>query len=134
MKLIDLKCNSCGANLKLDPENIQAFCQYCGKKLLIDMDKLSEVLKEKEKTKQIIEKEQHITKRKEMDYNYKKDKEKREFKQFMIGEGCFFGIPLLLCGGYLVEDYLIYIFVGIGIVLGLIISYILYQKFLKKNK
>lgn len=133
MNFIDLKCKNCGADLKLDPENIQAFCQYCGSKLLIDMDKLSEVLKEKEKTKQVIEKEQHITKRKEMDYNYKKDKEKSDFKQFMIIEGCCFGIPLLLCGGYLLKDYLAYLFIGFGIALGLIISYIVYQKFVKKK-
>lgn len=110
MKFIDLKCKNCGADLKLDSENIQAFCQYCGSKLLIDMDKLSEVLKEKEKTKQVIEKEQHITKRKEMDYNYKKNKEKGDFKQFIIIEDCCFGIPLLLCGGYSLKDYLVYIY------------------------
>lgn len=133
MKFIDLKCENCGADLKLDPENIQAFCQYCGSKLLIDMDKLSEVLKEKEKTKQVIEREQHITKRKEMDYNYKKDKEKSDFKQFMIIEGFCFGIPLLLCSGYFLKDYLVYIFIGLGIALGLIISYIVYQKFVKKK-
>ena len=133
MKLIDLKCKHCGASLKLDPDNIQAFCQYCGNKLLIDMDKLSEVLKEKEKTKQVIEKEQHITKRKEMDYNYKKDKEKRDFKEFMIVEGFCFGIPLLLCCVYFLKDYLLYIFIGLGIALGLIIGYIVYQKFFKKK-
>lgn len=133
MNFIYLKCKHCGANLKLESDNIQAFCQYCGNKLLIDIDKLSEVLKEKEKTKQIIEKEQHITKRKEINYNYKKDKEKRDFKDFMIIEGFCFGIPFLLCIGYFLKDYLIYIFIGLGIALGLIVGYILYKKFLNKN-
>lgn len=96
MKLIDLKCENCGANLKIDTDNIQAFCQYCGSKLLIDMDRLSEVLKEKEKTKQVIEKEQHITKRKEMDQNYKKEKEKREFKETIIVFILVIGICLLM--------------------------------------
>ena len=133
MKFIDLKCKNCGADLKLDPENIQAFCQYCGSKLLIDMDKLSEVLKEKEKTKQVIEKEQHTTKRKEMDYNYKKYKEKSDLITFLVIEAVIGG-PILLYGLYnVIKDYMSYICIGLGVAIGLIVGYIVYQKFLKKR-
>lgn len=133
MKLIDLKCKHCGANLKLDPENIQTFCQYCGDKLLIDMDKLSEVLKEKEKTKQVIEKEQHITKRKELDYNYKKEKDKSDLRTFLIIEAIFV-LPLLLCEiYYVIKGYISYICIGLGIAIGLIAGYVIYQKKFRKK-
>lgn len=36
MKLINLKCTNCGADLQVDPERKQVFCSYCGTKLLID--------------------------------------------------------------------------------------------------
>lgn len=36
MKLIKLKCSSCGADLEVDIEKKQVFCVYCGAKLLID--------------------------------------------------------------------------------------------------
>jgi len=97
------------------------------------MDKLSEVLKEKEKTKQVTEKEQHITKRKELDYNYKKEKDKSDLKTFLVIEAVF-GIPLLLCGlYYIIKDYMSYICIGLGIAIGLIACYVIYQKFLKKK-
>lgn len=133
MKLIDLKCKHCGANLKLDPDNIQAFCQYCGDKLLIDMDKLSEVLKEKEKTKQVIEKEQHLTKRKELNYNYKIEKDKSDLKTFLVIESVMIG-PLLLYGLYnMIKNYMLYICIGLGIAIGLIVGYVIYQKFFEKK-
>ena len=36
MKLIKMKCPSCGADLELDGEKPQAFCTYCGQKIMID--------------------------------------------------------------------------------------------------
>ena len=36
MKLINLRCSNCGANLQVDPERKQIFCSYCGTKLLVD--------------------------------------------------------------------------------------------------
>ena len=133
MKFIELKCNNCGADLKLELENMQTFCQYCGSKLLIDMDNLSEVLKEKEKTKQVIGKEEHITKRKEMDYDYQKNKDKIALIIVLVVITIFMG-PLILYGiYYILKEYLSYIFIGLGIALGLIVAYVVYQKFLKKR-
>lgn len=144
MNLIDLKCKNCGANLKLNPEKLQAFCQYCGNELLIDMNTLSEVLKEKEKTKQviekekektkqIIEKEQYITQRKKMDYKYKKYKENSDLRYFLVIVAIL-GAPIWLSILYsIIEDYISYICIGLGIAIGLIICYLVYQKFLKKK-
>ena len=53
MKLISLECPGCKANLELDPENLIAYCPYCGKKLLFDLNQVEEILYQKEKTKQI---------------------------------------------------------------------------------
>ena len=36
MKFISTNCPACGAGLNIDIENKQAYCQYCGNKLLID--------------------------------------------------------------------------------------------------
>ena len=95
MKFIHLKCDSCGAELELDPEHLQAYCQFCGSKLLIDMDQLSELLVEKEKTKRVVESEQNATKREEIKYHYKEEKDKRKHKQEMTELGFIFGVPIL---------------------------------------
>ena len=36
MKLIDLKCPNCGSVLQVNPEQKEAYCQYCGAKLAVD--------------------------------------------------------------------------------------------------
>ena len=36
MKLIDTTCPKCGANLRIDADRNQAFCEYCGAQILID--------------------------------------------------------------------------------------------------
>lgn len=51
MRLIQMKCSNCGAPLDINLDHLQAYCPYCGQKLLIDIDKLNEIIAEKEKTK-----------------------------------------------------------------------------------
>ncbi len=36
MRLVSLMCPQCGAQLQIDVDRSQAFCQYCGAKLLLD--------------------------------------------------------------------------------------------------
>ena len=36
MKLINTTCPKCGANLRIDADRKQAFCEYCGTQILID--------------------------------------------------------------------------------------------------
>lgn len=38
MKLIDLTCSKCGAQLKVNPELSKCMCQYCGNEMLIDQE------------------------------------------------------------------------------------------------
>ena len=59
-RLMNMKCQNCGANLNLDLDHLMAYCPYCGEKLLVDIEQLGSVLIEKEKTKQ-----------KELEYNNK---------------------------------------------------------------
>ena len=36
MKLVEMNCPSCGADLKLDADNARAVCEFCGAEVLID--------------------------------------------------------------------------------------------------
>ena len=49
--MVQCKCQSCGNNLNLDLDNLQAYCPACGSKLLIDMDMLGQIIIEREKNK-----------------------------------------------------------------------------------
>ena len=40
MKLVNMKCTNCGAELEVDPERKQVFCSYCGTKLLLDEESI----------------------------------------------------------------------------------------------
>ena len=55
MRFVELTCNSCGAALNVDIDGLQAYCPYCGKKLLFDLDQMELILAEKERTKRSVE-------------------------------------------------------------------------------
>lgn len=38
MKLVNLKCPECGAQLKVDPNREFVYCEYCGTKILLDKE------------------------------------------------------------------------------------------------
>ena len=38
MKLLTLKCPSCGGHLSIEEDRDFIFCQYCGTKIIIDRD------------------------------------------------------------------------------------------------
>lgn len=63
MQLVPLKCNSCESQLQIDLDNLQAYCPYCGQKLMIDFSQLGMVLREREKTKQTALREEQATRR-----------------------------------------------------------------------
>ena len=41
MKLINMQCKNCGAELQVDSERKQIFCSYCGIKLLLDDESIN---------------------------------------------------------------------------------------------
>ncbi len=58
-QLINLKCQNCNEILEIDLDHMQAYCPYCGSKLLIDVEDLDKILVAKEETK-----------RKQMEYDH----------------------------------------------------------------
>ncbi len=51
MRLIDLRCPNCGAVLRMDMDNMAAYCTYCGSRLFIETNDFGRVVAEKEQTK-----------------------------------------------------------------------------------
>ena len=76
-RLMQMKCQNCGANLELDLDNLIAFCPYCGAKLMLDIDQLHQVLIAKEGTK--VAKE--VTKRDELKYDFELEKKKMDIEE-----------------------------------------------------
>lgn len=74
MKVKALKCSECGANLSVDANQRQCFCQYCGTRLIVDdgtsMHTYREIdearIKEAEMNAQIRLKELEIEEKKQM--------------------------------------------------------------------
>lgn len=50
--MVSLTCVKCGANLDVDIDHLQAYCPFCGTKLLIDVGQMTDILEKKEVTKQ----------------------------------------------------------------------------------
>ena len=74
MKLMQLTCTNCGANLEIDPNRRQAFCQYCGAKLMLTDDESIHI------TNRIVDearlKEAEVRLR---ELEYQREKDQREF-------------------------------------------------------
>ncbi|MEY8420022.1 hypothetical protein AALA83_12200 [Oscillospiraceae bacterium 44-5] len=108
MKLIKLTCNNCNAPLEVDIDNLQAYCPYCGQKLLFDLEQMERVLAEKEQTKRAKERTkraQEATKRVQIEYEYEDKKHRREKaadRNFGIGLALFW---CLLMGFLFFMDY-----------------------------
>ena len=84
MQMVQCKCQSCGNELNLDLDNLQAYCPACGSKLLIDMDMLGQIMVERIKTDRI---------KIESDAKLKKEKEENRF--IIIFISCIIGIPTI---------------------------------------
>ena len=93
-KIIHLNCQNCGAALDMDTDRLIAFCPYCGQKLLIDIDNLSEILLEKEKTKQKEIDRDLETKR--FKHEEKRNNDKRESKFLFVSFGLI-AFMLIVC-------------------------------------
>lgn len=85
MKLINMQCNSCGAQLDIDLEHLQAFCPHCGQKLMMDFVLLGQVLSEKEKTKRVTKLEEELTKRTQMIYEHESKEKDKDWKKKVLG-------------------------------------------------
>ena len=68
MKLINPDCKKCEATLEINLDKLQAFCPYCGSRLMIDVDKFDSLFKEMEITKREQIRETEKTKRAKYEY------------------------------------------------------------------
>lgn len=82
MNLIKLNCNSCNAPLELDLDNMQAYCPYCGNKLMFDVDQIGLIYAEREKTKRVEIVENEKTKRKLSEFEH--DTKSKRFKGSLL--------------------------------------------------
>ena len=68
LKLINPDCKKCEATLEINLDKLQAFCPYCGSRLMIDVDKFDSLFKEMEITKREQIRETEKTKRAKYEY------------------------------------------------------------------
>lgn len=95
MRIYKMNCNSCGAPLDIDLDRLQAFCPYCGEKLLLELDQLDKIIKETETTKRVKLKEEQETQRLKLQYNqHDKDWLKSIIKPALAGGGILLAIFL----------------------------------------
>lgn len=74
MQMFEYKCKHCGADLQLDFDNLQGFCQHCGSAVMIESATLSKLMMEREKTRQIKLQHEH----EERMYDKKVEAERKE--------------------------------------------------------
>lgn len=85
MKFLKMKCNNCNAPLDVDLDRLQAYCPYCGQKLMMDFDQVALVLAEKERTRRTVEREEHQTVRTRMAYEHESREKDKAWKKKAIG-------------------------------------------------
>ena len=84
MRLIEMTCKQCNAQLELNLDHMQAYCPYCGAKLLVDMEHMSDVLLEREKTNRQKTVREFDIQEKKLDFEQKQEEEKRNAKGMTI--------------------------------------------------
>lgn len=58
VKLVSLKCPECGANINIESDRKECFCQYCGTKILIDDGNTTTTYRDEARIKEAEVKEQ----------------------------------------------------------------------------
>lgn len=103
MRLVDVKCKKCGADLEIDLDKLQAFCPYCGSKLKIDIKNVDKVLSAKEKTKRAKIYNERIAKKDYYDYK-NQEAHNNIFKTFL---GIIIPLAFLILLGILTKANLL---------------------------
>ncbi len=77
MNVTKIKCHNCDSTIKIDFDNLggtKKYCPYCGKKILVDLDQIEDIILEKSGSE--------LTKRVQMEYEHKERMEKMKSEQF----------------------------------------------------
>ena len=100
MKLIDTTCPKCGANLHIDVDRKQAFCEYCGAQILVDDEVLHLQIDNAESAGYAFEKGRQRAKNEVQatrTYTYQPaPKKKRKIVWWVLGWFFIFPIPLTI--------------------------------------
>ena len=59
----NIKCDNCGASIEVNYEKLIGFCPFCGTQLHFDINQVEDILKERERTRQVELRETGLTKR-----------------------------------------------------------------------
>lgn len=78
MKVINIKCPNCSADLDIAPDQLKVFCPYCGSSLLIGSDLPDMSEKEKKKQAKTAAKADKKRFKQQIKIEKKKLKEERE--------------------------------------------------------
>lgn len=84
MKFVELTCQNCHAQLEMDLDKMLVYCPYCGKKLGVEIDDLSKVLLEREKTNRDKVKREYDIQEKKLDFEQKETSKIRDHKSTLI--------------------------------------------------
>lgn len=62
-KMKSIKCDNCGASIEVNYEKLIGFCPFCGTQLYFDINQVEDILKERERTRQVELRENGLTQR-----------------------------------------------------------------------
>lgn len=101
MKLVDMSCPHCGANLKIDSASKECSCEFCGAKLVIDdevihmkYDNAEESGYQFEKGRQRAQREAELTAKIQFEQQEQQPKKKSKTWLWVLGWICIFPVPL----------------------------------------
>ena len=107
MRIVNLKCENCGAYADVNIDNPLAYCPYCGD-IIFDFDSTNEVLKEKERTRRAAERtkqKQEETRQKQMEYEYAEHQEKRELATVFLIFAVLIAFALIMYAFSYISSY-----------------------------
>lgn len=135
MKLVNMKCQNCGSDLKVDMVSKGCTCEYCGARLLIDdeivhvkYDNAEESGYQFEKGRQRAQKEATYTARINLDQPMQQNQSKKKSKIWLwvLGWICIFPLPLTILMyrkknmkpaikyGIIAAAWIVYILIGLS--------------------
>lgn len=94
MKVKVLKCPECGANIEFEEDRNFCFCSYCGCKIVIDDENKKNVTKNINITKNINKTNRYINETDVIRAKSEIDKDRQNFKQFLILWGILLLMPI----------------------------------------
>ena len=83
MKVVDIKCPGCGAELHISGDRTECFCEYCGSKILLDDEAVKNVtvIRDEAKLRELQLEEERIKEAKEKLEEYKRLNEELRSKR-----------------------------------------------------